>query len=197
VTELPELLVADVAGWRQWLGEHFQTSPGVWLVLHKKGGSVTTLTYDDALDEALCVGWIDGQVQRRDEQSFRQRFTPRRPRSPWSTRNVGHVERLRAEGRMQPAGEAAIRAAHADGRLERAYTGPATMQMQDDVLAAVAANPSAQAMFDVLTKANLFAIYYRVNEAKRPDTRARRIAAFVEMLADGRTPHPQKQRPAD
>lgn len=166
-------------------------------MLHKKGGSVTRLTYDDALDEALCVGWIDGQVQRRDEQSFRQRFTPRRPRSPWSTRNVGHVERLRAEGRMQPAGEAAIRAAQADGRLERAYTGPATMQMPDDVLAAVAANPSAQAMFDVLTKANLFAIYYRVNEAKRPDTRARRIAAFVEMLADGRTPHPQKQRPAD
>ena len=195
VIDLPELLLPDAQSWRDWLAEHHATSAGVWLVLHNKGGVVTQLTYAAALDEALCHGWIDGQVARRDEGSHLQRFTPRRARSPWSARNVGHIERLRVQGRMQPAGEAAFAAASADGRVDRAYAGPATMQLPDDLLAAVAADPKAQAMFDVLTKTNLFAIYYRVNEAKRADTRARRIADFVAMLARGETPHPQKKRP--
>ncbi len=194
MNELPELLVIDAQAWRVWLAEHHSASAGVWLVLHNKGGSVTQLTYAAALDEALCVGWIDGQVARRDEGSHLQRFTPRRARSPWSARNVGHIARLRAEGRMQAAGEAAFAAASADGRVDRAYAGAATMQLPDDLLAAVAADPRAQAMFDVLTKTNLFAIYYRVNEAKRAETRARRIADFVAMLARGETPQPQKKR---
>lgn len=195
MNELPELLVADAQAWRIWLAEHYAASAGIWLVLHNKGGSVTQLTYAAALDEALCVGWIDGQVARRDEGSHLQRFTPRRARSPGSARNVGHIQRLRVEGRMQPAGEAAFAAASADGRVDRAYAGLATMQLPDELLAAVAADPSAQAMFDVLTKTNLFAIYYRVNEAKRAETRARRIADFVAMLARGETPHAQKKRP--
>lgn len=192
---LPELLVPDAVAWLDWLAEHHAACAGVWLVLHNKGGHVTALTYAQALDEALCHGWIDGQVARRDEGSHLQRFTPRRARSPWSSRNVEHVQRLRAQGRMQAAGEAAFEAANVDGRLARAYAGAATMQMQDDLLSAVAADPQAQAMFDVLTRTNLFAIYYRVNDAKRAETRARRIAEFVSMLARGEAPHPQKKRP--
>ncbi len=114
--ELPELLVPDASAWREWLGANHSVSPGVWLILHKKGGSVTGLTYAAALDEALCVGWIDGQARRRDEGSSFQRFTPRGPRSIWSVRNIGFIERLTAEGRMMPAGQAAVDAAKADGR---------------------------------------------------------------------------------
>src|SRR5579875_496503 len=103
VAELPELLVPDAEAWHAWLDSHHADHPGVWLVLHKKGGQTTALTYDQALDEALCFGWIDGQVGRRDDGSYRQRFTRRRPNSPWSARNVGHVARLTDAGRMQPA----------------------------------------------------------------------------------------------
>ena len=194
--DLPELLVPGAAEWRAWLDAHHADSVGVWLVLHKKGGTVTTVTYDQALDEALCVGWIDGQVSKRDQGSFRQRFTPRRARSPWSARNVGHIARLTAEGRMRPAGKAAVAAAQADGRWDRAYSGPASAEVPDDLAAAVAAQPQAQAMFDVLTSGNRYALIYRVQDAKRADTRARRIAQFVEMLARGETIHPQKARPA-
>ncbi len=114
--ELEELLVKDATEWRRWLEDHHGSSPGVWLVLHKKGGSVTELDYDAALDEALCFGWIDGQVKRRDDASYIQRMTPRGPKSRWSRRNVGHVERLEAKGRMTAAGRAAVDAAKADGR---------------------------------------------------------------------------------
>ena len=114
--ELEELLVPDAAGWRTWLLQHHETSPGVWLVLHKKGGAVTGLTYVDAVEEALCFGWVDGQARRRDEGSSLIRMTRRRPRSPWSPSNVGRVERLDREGRMHEAGWAAVRSAQADGR---------------------------------------------------------------------------------
>jgi len=116
--ELPELLLPDAAAWRAWLAENHASSPGVWLVLTKKGGRVTELDYAAALDEALCFGWIDGQVSRRDEGSTRQRFTPRRSRSTWSRRNVEHIARLTAEGRLTPAGRAAVDAAKADGRWQ-------------------------------------------------------------------------------
>src|SRR3954451_12069710 len=126
--ELPELLVPDAAGWRAWLADNHASSPGVWLVLTKKGGQVTRLDYAAALDEALCFGWIDGQVGRRDEGSMRQRFTPRRARSAWSKRNVEHIARLSAEGRMTPAGQAAVDAAQADGRWQAAYAGAAAAE---------------------------------------------------------------------
>ncbi|MEE6295423.1 YdeI/OmpD-associated family protein [Georgenia wangjunii] len=193
--ELEELLVPDAAAWRAWLAEHHGSSPGVWLVLHRKGGDVTTLTYAQALDEALCFGWIDGQAARRDAASTLQRMTRRRPTSPWSARNVSYVERLEAEGRMHPAGRAAVEAAKADGRWERAYAGPATTTVPADLAAAVAADPAAQAMFDVLTSANRFALVQRLDAVKRPETRARKLGEFVAMLARGETPYPQKRRP--
>jgi len=167
----------------------------VRLVLHRKGGAVTALTYPLALEEALCVGWIDGQVGRRDEGSFLQRFTPRRPRSPWSVRNTGHVARLLAEGRMQPAGLAAVEAARADGRWDAAYAGPATITVPDDLAAAVATDPAARAMWDVLTSQNRYALLWRLIQIKRADTRARRVAEFVAMLARGETIYPQRARP--
>ena len=119
--ELEELQVADAAAWRDWLAAHHDSSPGVWLVLTKKGGTVTTLRYAEAVEEALCVGWIDGQARRRDQETSYQRMTPRRPRSTWSYSNVQRVERLEREGRMLPAGQAAVEAAKADGRWDAAY----------------------------------------------------------------------------
>lgn len=193
--DLPELLVPDAAAWHAWLAEHHTQETGVWLVLHKKGGNVTTLTYEEAVQEALCFGWIDGQAQRRDAESSRQRMTPRRPRSLWSARNVERVAELERTGRLQPAGRAQIEAAKADGRWDRAYAGSSTIEVPEDLRAAIASDPRAQAMFDVLTSTNRFSIIYRVEEAKRAETRARRIAGFVEMLARGETPHPQKKRP--
>lgn len=193
--ELEELLLPDAAAWRRWLEANHSTSPGVWLVLHKKGGNVTELDYAAALDEALCFGWIDGQARRRDEQTSLQRMTPRRPRSPWSARNVGHVARLDAAGRMTDAGWAAVNAAKADGRWDNAYGGQAVAEVPADLAAAIAAVPAAQAMFDVLIGTNRFAMIYRVNSAVRPATRAKRITDFVEMLARGESLYPQKKRP--
>lgn len=194
--ELEELLVPDAAAWRTWLEAHHQESPGVWLVLHKKGGNVTGLDYDAALDEALCFGWIDGQVKKRDAGSYLQRMTRRGPKSSWSARNVGHVGRLEASGRMTDAGRAAVQSAQADGRWEAAYAGPATAEVPGDLAAAIAAVPEAQAMFDVLTSVNRFALIYRTNLVKQPARRARKIAGFVEMLSRGETPYPQKRKPA-
>lgn len=195
-SELEELLVADGAAWRSWLSEHAAESPGVWLILHKKGGNVTALDYDAALDEALCFGWIDGQAKSRDAESYFQRMTPRGRKSIWSARNVGHIARLESEGRMTDAGRAAVEAAQADGRWEAAYAGPADSVVPDDLAAAIAAVPEAQAMFDCLTSQNRFALIHRTNGVKRADTRARKIAGFVEMLARHEAPYPQRKRPA-
>lgn len=193
--ELPELLLPDAAAWRQWLEQNHDSSPGVRLILSRKGGAVTALFYDGALDEALCFGWIDGQVGRRDAESTFQRFLPRGPRSIWSLRNVGHVERLGAEGRMRDAGRAAVDAAKADGRWERAYAGSATAEMPAELLAAIAAVPAAQAMYEVLTSQNRYSLYFRLNQIKGPAARERRIAAFVEQLARHEPPYPQKRMP--
>lgn len=195
--EMPELLLPDAAAWHAWLEENHAASNGVWLVLSKKGGTVTSLTYPDALDEALCFGWIDGQKRRRDEGSSVQRMTPRRSRSMWSSRNVGHVERLEREGRMQEAGRAQVRAAQADGRWENAYGGASTMVVPEDLAEALAASPAAQAWFDALTSTNRFAVLYRMVSVKRPETRTRKIAEAVSSLSRGETPYPQKRRPPD
>ena len=192
--ELRELLVNDAAAWRDWLGEHHVDPDGVRLVLAKKGTvEPTSLTYDQALEEALCHGWIDGQVGRRDEHTYRQRFTRRRPRSTWSKRNTGIAERLLAEGRMHPAGVTEVERAKADGRWEAAYAGSADIEVPPDLAVALAANPRAQEMFAILTSQNRYAVLYRVTTAKRADTRARRIEEFVTMLARGETPYPQKR----
>jgi uncharacterized protein YdeI (YjbR/CyaY-like superfamily) len=191
---LKELLVANVAAWRTWLSKHHGDEHGVELVLAKKGTTEpTTLTYDQALDEALCHGWIDGQVRRRDERTYRQRFTPRRARSQWSERNVGHVERLLAESRMHPAGLAAVQRARADGRWEAAYPGQGKIEVPADLATALAAAPKAKANFELLSSQNRYAVLFRIHSAKRSDTRTRRIEDFVAMLARGETVHPQKR----
>ena len=193
--ELEELVVPDAEALRAWLLDNHETSPGVWLALTRKGGAVTSLTWQQAVDEALCVGWIDGQGRARDTQTSSIRFTPRRPRSPWSQRNVGNVARLEVEGRMLPAGRRAVEAAKADGRWEVAYAAQSEAEVPADLAAAIAADPAAQAMFDVLTKSNRFALIYRLGAVKRPATRARKIAEFVAMLARHEAPHPQRARP--
>jgi len=193
--ELPELLVTDMAAWRAWLLENHDSSQGVWLVVHKKGGGVTSLTVPEAQEEALCFGWIDGQARRRDEGSYRLRMTPRRPKSAWSAINVARIERLEREGRMHDAGRAQVRAAQEDGRWALAYGGPNPAEVPADLAEAIAANPDAQAMFDMLTSTNRTALIYRVNSMKRQATRERKIAESVAMLARGETPFPQAKRP--
>ena len=195
--ELEELVVPGAEALRAWLLDNHETSPGVWLALTRKGGTVTSLTWQQAVDEALCVGWIDGQGRARDSQTSSIRFTPRRPRSPWSRRNVANVARLEAEGRMLPAGQRAVEAAKADGRWEVAYAAQSEAEVPADLAAAVAADPAAQAMFDVLTKTNRFALIHRVNAVKRAQTRERKIGEFVAMLARHETIYPQKAKPSN
>jgi uncharacterized protein YdeI (YjbR/CyaY-like superfamily) len=168
------------------------------LVLAKKGTtSPTSLTYDQALEEAICFGWIDGQVRRRDERTYFQRFTPRRARSRWSKRNTTLAERLIDEGRMQASGIAEVERAKADGRWGAAYPGPATAHVPDDLAAALAAQPKAKTMFTRLTSQNRYAILHRIEAVKRPETRARKIEEFVAMLARGETVHPQRKTKKD
>lgn len=192
--QLVELVVADADAWREWLDAHHNNSPGVWLVLAKQGTTQpTSLTYDQALEDALCYGWIDGQLRRRDETTFRRRFTPRRHRSAWSARNVALVNRLIIDGRLHPAGVTEVERAKADGRWDAAYAGQASIEVPRDLAAALAAEPRAQQMFDILNSQNRYAVIYRVGNAKRADTRTRRIAELVAMLARGETIHPQKR----
>ena len=196
--ELPVLTVADAAAWHSWLDEHHGDLKGVWLLLAKKGiTQPTSLTYAQALEEALCQGWIDGQARRGDECTYQQRFTPRRARSPWSSRNVGIVERLTIDGRMQRAGLAEVERAKADGRWTIAYAGQATIEVPTDLSAALRANPDAQAMFDILSSHNRYAILYRIHSARRADTRARRIEQFIAMLVRRETVHPQRRTLAE
>lgn len=193
VMELPELLVPNASAWRQWLEDNHASSPGARVVLAKKGVTQpTTLTYDQALEEAACYGWIDGQLGRRDEATYRQRFTPRRPRSTWSANNVALAKRLLAEGRMRPAGLAAIERAKQDGRWEAAYAGSAAIEVPPDLAQALAAQPSARAAFERLNRLNRFAVLYGVSTATSPGTRARRVEQLVSMLARGESIHPQK-----
>jgi uncharacterized protein YdeI (YjbR/CyaY-like superfamily) len=191
--ELPELMVADAAPWRTWLNGNHAKSGGVLLVLAKKGTThPTTLSYD----EAICFGWIDGQLGRRDSTTFLRRFTPRNARSRWSLRNVAIAERLSASGRMHRSGDNEVRRAKADGRWEAGYAGQSGAMLPEDLARALAANPRAQAMFQALTSANRYSIVYRIGSAKKVETRARRVEQFVEMLARGETIHPQGAHPS-
>lgn len=179
-----DLVVADRAAWRAWLDSSEDTSDGVWLLLAKKGTvSPTALTYPEALDEALCSGWIDGQKKGNDAATFRQRFTPRRPRSMWSARNVEHVARLTAEGRMRPRGLREVEKATADGRWERAYAGSATAEAPDDLTAALLAVPGAQARFDALSGQDRYALLHQLMTASSSMVRARRLERLVERLS--------------
>jgi uncharacterized protein YdeI (YjbR/CyaY-like superfamily) len=170
----------------------------VRLVLAKKGATdPTTLSYDEALDEAICFGWIDGQLERRDATTFLRRFTPRTARSPWSERNVAIAERLTAAGRMHRSGDDEVLRAKEDGRWAAAYAGQRSAVVPEDLAKALSANPEARAMFQTLTSANRYAIIYRIGNAKRAETRARRVEQLVAMLARGETIHPQSRRAAE
>lgn len=190
-----DLVLPDAAAWRSWLDEHEDEPAGVWLVLAKKGTTEpTTLTYDQALDEALCSGWIDGQKRGRDTATFRQRFTPRRRASLWSERNVGLVAALEDAGRMRDRGRAEVDRARADGRWDRAYAGAASVVVPDDLRAALDASPAAAALFADLDGTNRYAVLHRVVTAPSDTARANRIAKLVAGLAVGDTPYPRPTR---
>ena len=192
--ELSVLLIENVSAWRQWLVREADLSKGVWLTLAKKGTTEpTSLTYAQALDEALCHGWIDGQTRKIDEATYSHRFTPRATKSIWSKRNVSHIARLESEGRIQARGRSEVERAKADGRWDAAYAGPATIETPTELSTAIAANPEAQAMWDILTKQNRYALCFRLHAVKTHAGRRKRIDTFVDMLAKGETYHPQKQ----
>jgi uncharacterized protein YdeI (YjbR/CyaY-like superfamily) len=176
---------SDTASFRAWLEEHHATSGGIWLKIGKKNSGLATTTHDEALDAALAFGWIDGQVRPGDETFWFQGFTRRTARSPWSKRNCDNAERLIAAGQMAPAGQAEVDRARADGRWARAYDGPRDIQEPADLVAALAENHPASDFYATLNRINRYAILYRIQDAKRPETRANRIKKFVEMLARG------------
>jgi len=187
--DLPLVEFADRETWAAWLAENAESSAGVWLKLARKDGGGRSVTYAEALDVALCHGWIDGQKGAIDERHWRQRFTPRGPRSRWSKRNRARAEELIAAGRMAPAGLREVEAARADGRWEAAYDSSATAEVPADLQAALDADPAAREFFAGLDRANRYAILYRLQEARRPETRARRLEKFVAMLREGRRIH--------
>jgi uncharacterized protein YdeI (YjbR/CyaY-like superfamily) len=179
----------SAAEFAAWLDTEHARVPGLYVQIAKKSAGVPSVTATEAVEVALCFGWIDGRANRVDDDWFTVRYTPRRPRSVWSQKNVATVARLVAEGRMRPAGLAAVEAAQADGRWDRAYAGPATATVPDDLAAALAANPGAAAFFAGLDKTNRYSVLWRVHTAATPQTRGKRIAACVQMLAEGRRFH--------
>ena len=187
--DYPILFFANADAWEEWLGAEHAEADGVWLKFAKKGTGIDSLNYAGALDVALCYGWIDGQSKRLDEVYYLQKFTPRRTRSKWSKVNRDKVAALSAAGRMQPAGLAEIERAKADGRWDAAYDPASKATVPPDLQAALNANPDAAEFFSTLTGSNRYGILYRIQDAKRPETRARRIAKFVEMLRRGETLH--------
>ena len=189
--ELPVLGFGSAAEWEQWLEQHPE-APGAWLKIAKRsGGGPASVTYPEALEAAICFGWIDGQKRALDDQFWLQRFTPRRPGGRWSKINVEKAAALIEAGRMRDAGLREVELARADGRWDSAYAGQRTIEVPDDLRAALAASPAAQAFFETLNGANRYAILYRISSVKRAETRARKIAQYVAMLADHQTIHPQ------
>ncbi len=174
---------------RTWLIKHHGQPDGIWLRIYKKDSGVATVTYAEALDQALCFGWIDGQKQPVNTGSWLQKFTPRRPKSGWSKINTRHAERLMKSGDMTPAGLKEVDAAKADGRWQAAYDSSSSAAVPDDFLGALAKNKKAHTFFKTLNKANLYSITYRLQTAKKPETRAKRMRAILEMLARGEKFH--------
>lgn len=192
--ELERLPFPSASAWRAWLQANHDGAAGVWLMIAKKGSGVESVTYDEAVDEALCFGWIDGQKAKHDDLYFLQRFTPRAKRSVWSKVNTERVARLIEAGKMNAAGLRQVEAAKADGRWDAAYAGQASAVVPEDLQRALDASPAAGRLFAQLDGTNRYAILYRIGSVKEPETRARKIAAFVEDLERGRTPHPRKQK---
>jgi uncharacterized protein YdeI (YjbR/CyaY-like superfamily) len=188
--ELPIEHFADAAAWESWLERH-AASAGLWLKIAKKDAGIPSVTYAEALDVALCHGWIDGQKKGFDAQFFLQRFTPRRARSTWSKINVAKIETLSAAGRMRPAGLREVEAAKADGRWEAAYDGAKSMDVPPELAKALALakHRKAKAFFDTLDKTNRYAVCWRVQTAVKPETKRARVEKLVAMLARGEKIH--------
>ncbi|MEO7555388.1 MAG: YdeI/OmpD-associated family protein [Acidimicrobiales bacterium] len=191
---LPKLSFTSAAAFRAWLAANHKDSPGLWLMIGKQASAIDSVTYDEAVDEALCYGWIDGQKAAHDDSYFLQRFTPRTKRSPWSQVNVERAVRLAEAKRMRAVGRRAVDTAKADGRWAAAYAPQSTAAVPPDLQAALDARPKAARLFAQLDSANRYAILYRIDSVKRPETRARKIAGFIDALARGETPHPRKKR---
>jgi uncharacterized protein YdeI (YjbR/CyaY-like superfamily) len=175
--------------WRKWLDKNHHVSPGIWMRFYKKNSVVVSVKYQEALIEALCFGWIDGQAKSLDEDSYLQKFTPRRPKSMWSKRNIEIVTNLESEGLMKPAGLKAVQAAKEDGRWESAYDSPSKMTFPDDFLSKLKKNKKMHAFFESLNKTNKYAIAWRLQTAKKPETRERRMKLILEMLKKGEKFH--------
>lgn len=185
--DLPILGLEDQEAWRAWLEENHASPAGVWLKFAKKGAEARTVTYSEAIEEALCFGWIDGQARGYDEQFYLQRFTRRRPRSKWSQVNREKATRLLAEGRVRPPGLAQIEAAKADGRWEAAYPAQSAATVPGDLQRALDQNPKAKDFFETLTGSARYAFLYRLHNVTKPEARAKRIAGYIELLNDGKT----------
>lgn len=186
---MPQRSFRSARAFRTWLTEEHSRSEGLLLRIYKRGSGIVSITYAEALDQALCFGWIDGQKLPCDDTSWLQKFTPRRPRSGWSRRNTEHVERLMQTDQMKPAGMREVRAAKADGRWACAYDSPAKASMPKEFLTELARNARAKKFFSSLSKANLYAIAYRLQTAKRPQTKAKRVRLIIDMLARGESFH--------
>lgn len=188
--ELPIIPFASSDAWEAWLEEHHKASDGLWLKIAKKGSGLETVTYDQAVEIALCYGWIDGQVHKFDEYYYLQRFTPRRSRSKWSKINRQKVTELIERGEMKPAGLREVERAKADGRWDAAYDAPSTATVPEDLLRELEKNEKAREFFSELDGRNRYAILYQIQDAKRPETRARRIVKYVAMLAEQKKLYP-------
>ena len=188
--ESPVVRFASRADLETWLEEHHEDSDGLWVKIAKKGAGIDTVSYAEAVEAALCYGWIDGQARGLDNRFWLQRFTPRRPRSKWSKVNRDRAEKLISEGRMKPAGLREVEKARSDGRWDAAYEPPSKATVPEDLRRELDNNREASAFFETLDGTNRYAILYRIQEAKKPETRARRIAKYVSMLAEGRKLYP-------
>lgn len=187
--ELSMLSFATQKQFEEWLAKYFDKEEGLWLRFYKKDSGKKSITYQEALDEALCYGWIDGQLKTYDEQSFLRKFTPRRPKSIWSKRNMEHIERLTSLGKMKTSGIEKVEAAKADGNWEAAYDSPSNMTIPEDFLGELEKDKKAKTFFESLNKANKYAIAWRLQTAKKPETRAKRMNVILEMLAKEETFH--------
>ena len=189
LSTLPTIEFKTAKAFETWLKKNQATSNGLWLKIFKKDSGKKTITYAEALDVALCYGWIDGQKQAHDEEAWLQRFSPRSAKSIWSRINTQHVERLIKEGRMTPAGLAAVEKAKADGRWDKAYDSHSTLTMPEDFLKELSKSKKAEAFFRTLNKTNLFSIGFRLQTAKKPETKEKRMKQIIEMLAKGEKFH--------
>lgn len=184
-SHIPIIAFESAEAWRTWLSENAQISAGIWLKIYKKGSIEKTITYAEALHESLCYGWIDGQKKSLDEQAWLQKFCPRGPKSIWSKVNIAHIENLEKAGKMTPEGLKAVAAAKADGRWAAAYDSPGNMTVPDDFMEALSKNNEAHAFYKTLNRANLYAIAFRLQTAKKPETRQKRVVDIVDMLSKG------------